>query len=235
MSGPPPAVRGALAVGAVLAVLAALPAAAQDAAGLVTSHEAARASGRLGTVLVRATTDPSTPLGSERPVERVAVSLLPWSPGLEAGLEAIKAGSRDSIGRFLRTSGEIQAARRSWEVEVLTAGGGGLILGADTDSMGRALLGPVPAGEWILLAWRAEAPVDAKVVPPRVRDGGGFVGNAASVAHRAVSYWKRRIVVEGGEELAVSLGDRGVWLTAVETERRPLADPPIGANPPLRR
>jgi hypothetical protein len=206
-----------------------------DVRTLVTAYESARKTGKLGTVQVRALASPNQPQGADRPLEGVAVALVPWSPELEARLEAIKAGSRDSVMRFAQTSEDVQAARRSWEGDLLAAGGGNLVMLEGTDAAGQARFTSVPAGEWLLLAGRREVTADAKTVKPLVKDGGGFVGNADSLAHAAVSFWKRQVTVAPSSEVEVRLTDRGVWLTAVETDRRPAVDPPIGAHPRLRR
>jgi hypothetical protein len=221
----------ALAAAAAVVLVAALGARAADLGTLVTSYESARRAGKVGTVRILAVAGPAQRLGPDRPLDGVTVTLVPWSPDLEARLESIKAGSRDSIDRFVRASEEVQAARRSWEGDLLAAGGGGLVLLGDTDASGHTRFPSVPAGEWLLIAGRGEARADAKTVKPFVKDGGGFVGNPASLAHVAVSFWKRQVTVGAGDEVDVRLTDRGVWLTAVETERRPAVDPPIGAHP----
>ena len=80
--------------------------------------------------------------------------LLPYSAALEAELDAVKAGLRDSVDAYARAVTRIETARVDYERALLAAGGGALVRSEITDAQGGARVGDVPAGEWLVLAWR---------------------------------------------------------------------------------
>ena len=67
----------------------------------------------LGVVAARAYVEPTRPTAPPTPQPDVSVTLLPYSAALEAELDAVKAGLRDSARR-LRPGGELGSRPRGW-------------------------------------------------------------------------------------------------------------------------
>ncbi len=86
---------------------------------------------------------------SSRPARRagpapqpdVSVVLLPYSAALEAELDAVKAGLRDSVDAYARAVTRIETARVDYERALVAAGGGALVRSEITDAQGGARVG----------------------------------------------------------------------------------------------
>jgi hypothetical protein len=202
-----------------LLLLGSLAVAAADTPALIAPYLVARDEGQRGTVAGEAYAEPARPSGPAAPYADVSVVLLPSTPDLEAELDRIRAGIRESARAYLGSAERLRAAREAFERELVFSGGGELIRGEVSDAAGRFRFVDVPAGSWLLLAWR-EAPhvVPARRVPPR--DVGGFTGNPETTGYAALEYWRLTVEVRPGESTPVRLHDRSVWLTVVREDKR---------------
>ena len=104
--------------------------------------------------------------------------------------------------------------------------------GASTDSSGVVRLVGLPAGEWLLLAWREEshAAKGGKAAP---KDMNRYRDIPVMTGYAAVSYWRMRVSVVPGTVTPVTLSDRAIWLTAVREERSHVGD--VGTAPKKQR
>ena len=99
--------------------------------------------------------------------------LLPYSIGFDSELDEIKAHFRDSLRNYMGAAADVVSARTAYESGLLWAGGGELIRGEVSDAQGLVRLTGVPAGEWVLLAWREEA-LPGKAPKPKRQETKGF-------------------------------------------------------------
>lgn len=197
----------------------ALAAWAGDANTALAQYLRARDEGRTDAVTGDAFAEPRKPTGSPAPYGDVSVLLLPYSSDFEAELDQIRAGLRESSLAYVEASGRLRVAREAYEHELLFAGGGELIRGEVSDAAGRFRFADVPAGSWLMLAWR-EVPHGASARRIPGRDQGAFVGNVERLGYVAVEYWRQRIEVRPGEASTVKLHDRNIWVTLVREEHR---------------
>ena len=221
-----------LVLAAALAARALMPGLAEaDAAATIAPLLESRGAGALGALDARALADPAKPSLPADPVEGVGVAVLPWSPEVEARLEGIKGSSRDSMDRFIAASSSVRAVLTDWERELSAAGARDLVRLGKTDAEGRIRVVDLPAGEWLVLAWREQTTKVEKPVKIPKRDGGGFLAMPEVTGHTLVRYWRVRLSVSRGETSEVTLTERGVWLSAVDLVLKPGAEPPIGTGP----
>ena len=89
----------------------------------------------------------------------------------------------------------------------------------------------VPAGEWVLLAWREEAR-PGKAPKLRAQETKGFRDIPVSLGHSVVTYWWMRISVTSGDTTSVDLNDRNVWIAAVHEHLQMMQG---SGNSPTRR
>ncbi len=192
---------------------------AGDLGELVTPLLRARDAGALGDVRCQAWAEPSRPGAPPAPDRSVSVMLLPYSAELEAQLDAVKSGQRDSLKDFGDAAGRIEVARTNYESALRFAGGGELIRGDVTDDQGRIRLTSLPAGDWLLLAWK-----DLGHSTKRYRLQRGetrkYPDVPTSVDYSVVTYWRLRVTVRAKETTETTLTDRNVWITALKEERR---------------
>ena len=198
-------------------------------------YVAAREAGRLGSVHALALADAARPSLAPTPVEGVTVAILPWSGDVEARLDAIKAGTRGSMEGFMAAASAVRAALTAWERDLSAAGGPSLPQRATTDGTGSVRFGGVPAGDWLLVAWREETTRTERAAKLPKRDRGGFVVAPEVAGHTLVRYWRSRLSVVEGQTAEATLTDRGVWLSAVDTILKPGVSPPIGTGPRKHR
>jgi hypothetical protein len=206
-----------LAAGLLLVVT--LPAAAEDTNTVLAPYLRARDEGRTHAVSGEVFAEPRSPTGSPTPYGDVSVLLLPYASDFEAQLDRIRVGLRQSSGAYVEASGRLRVARESYEHELLFAGGGELIRGEVSDAGGHFRFADVPAGSWLILAWR-EIPygTSARRIPER--EQGAFVGNVDRLGYVAVEYWRQRLEVRPGATITVRLHDRNIWATLVREELR---------------
>ena len=149
------------------------------------------------------------------PLEGVSVVLLPYSASVESELDEIKEHLRDSLKHYMGAAADVDSLRTAYEGDLVWVGGGELIRGEVSNAQGLVRLVGVPAGEWVLLAWREEAhPGKAPKVRPQ--ETKGFRDIPVSVGHSIVTYWWMRVRVRAGETTSVDLNDRNVWIAAVQ-------------------
>jgi hypothetical protein len=214
-------VTGVLLLGGVLALGAGVPASADDMARLVAPYLQARDDHRVGEVVGQVLGDAMHPNAPAIPYEGVSVLLLPYSVAFESEVDGIKAHLRDSLANYMAAAADVVSARTAYESALLWAGGGELIRGEVSDSRGLVRLTGVPAGQWVLLAWREEVhPGRAPKV--RRRETKGFRDVPVSEGHSVLSYWWMRVQVTSGETTSVGLNDRNVWIAAVQEKILPM-------------
>jgi len=203
------------------------PAADGDLTDLVGAYLKAGAEQAPGVVAARAYVEPTRPSAAATPQPDVSVVLLPYSAALEAELDAVKAGVRDSVDAYIRAATRIEAARVDYERALLAAGGGALVRSEITDAQGGARVGNVPAGEWLLLAWR-EGAHTAKRFKLRDQDAKRYPNVPSNVTYSLVTYWRMRVAVKPAETVEIAMSDRNSWMTAARHE----AGSPVPARPP---
>jgi hypothetical protein len=212
--------RPLLAVGVVLAtVVGAVAARAGDPGEIVASFLRAREAGALGEVRGQAWAEPARPGGPPVSDLSVSVLLLPYSAALEAQLDAVKSGQRDSLRDYAEAGSRVEAARADYESALRFAGGGELIRGEVTDQQGRVRMTGLPAGDWLLLGWK-EAGHSTKRFRLRPQDARKFPDVPRGMDYTLVDYWRLRVTVRAGETTEVTLTDRNVWLTGLKEEGR---------------
>lgn len=195
------------------------PAAAGDAelANLVGSYLKAGVEQAPGVVTARAYVEPTRPTAASAPQPDVSVVLLPYSAPIDAELDAVKVGLRDSVDGYARAVTRIEGARVDYERALLAAGGGALVRSEITDAQGVARVGDLPAGEWLVLAWR-EAGHMAKRFKLRDQDAKRYPHVPSNVTYSIVTYWRVRVTVRPAETVEIAMSDRNVWMTAPRQE-----------------
>jgi hypothetical protein len=227
-----PARRMVLAAAGLLLV-ASPGAGEEDLAALVSGYLKAGPD-RAGAVTARAYVEPSRPAGAPTPQPGVSLVLLPYSARLEAELDAAKASFRESVEGITRAVARVESARVDYERALVAAGGGALVRSGLTDGEGRARLGEVPPGDWLLLAWQ-EGGHFTKRFKLRDQDARRYSQVPTTVTYSTVTYWRSRIVVRPAEVADVSLSDRNVWLTAAREESGKRRQPTLEPGLPERR
>lgn len=189
----------------------------EPVAGLVAPYLRARSDRALGTVAVQAYSEPTRPNANPTPQPSVSVTLIPYSAVFEAELDAAKAGLRDSLEAYQQAVARIEDARVDYERGLLGAGAGELVRTQTTDAQGTAQLGDLPAGDWLVLAWREGGHL-SKRFKLRDTEASRFPNVTTNVTYSVVTYWRARVTVRVGETSEVTMHDRNVWLTAARQE-----------------
>jgi hypothetical protein len=217
-----------------LVALSVLAAGAEGTAAAIAPYLQARDQGRMGVVTGDAFAEPTRPTGSPTPYPEVSVMLVPSDPGLESDLDRIRGAIRESPGAYFAAADQLRAAREAYERELVFAGGGELLRGEVSDAGGRFRFTNVPAGSWLLVAWR-EVPhaVSTRRLPPRATEG--FVGNTETKGYAAVELWRQAVEVRPGESTGVRLHDRNVWVTVVREHRHLPGRTPADGPGSIRR
>jgi len=199
---------------------------------LLTPYLAGLEARSVGDVDGRAFGEPARASGAPVPLEGVSVVLVPFAAEVEAQLDSIKTHARDSLTTYAGAYADVTAVRVGYERELLSAGGGELVRGGVSDSSGVVRLVGLPAGEWLLLAWREEshAAKGGKAAP---KDMNRYRDIPVMTGYAAVSYWRMRVSVVPGTVTPVTLSDRAIWLTAVREERSHVGD--VGTAPKKQR
>jgi hypothetical protein len=219
------------------ALMTSVPVTADELTDLVAPYLGARDDHRVGEVAGRAAGDPARPNAAEIPYEGVSVLLLPYSVAFESELDGIKEHLRDSLRTYMGAAGDVDSSRQAYESALVWAGGGELVRGEVSDARGGVRLTAVPAGEWLLLAWREEVN-PGKAPKPRGRETRGFRDIAVGTGHSVVSYWWMRLQVRAGETTSVQLNDRNVWISGVKEQTFLMQGPPTNrstSRDPARR
>lgn len=192
-------------------------AADESVAGLVAPYLKAQSDRALGTVAVKAYAEPTRPNASPAPQPSVSVVVVPYSPVVEAELDAAKAALRDSLDGYVQAVTKIEGARVDYERALVAAGAGELVRTQQTDAQGAVQLGELPAGDWLVLAWREGGHL-SKRYKLRETEASRFPNVPTDVTYSVVTFWRARIAVRAGETAEVTMTDRSVWLTAARQE-----------------
>jgi len=209
--------RTVLVAAAALVVVGSATAAVTDLSALVEPYQKASGEQALGIVAAKAYMEPSRGGAEPTPQSAVSLVLLPYSAALEADLDAVKTGLRDSADSYVRAVGAIEAVRVDYEKGLVAAGAGELVRNEATDVRGLAEITGLPAGEWLFLAWR-EGGHQSKELKVRDLDAKRYPDIPTAMTYSMVTYWRSRVAVRKGETVEVSLSDRNVWLTAPRQE-----------------
>ncbi|HUM15238.1 MAG TPA: hypothetical protein VL086_06085 [Candidatus Nitrosotalea sp.] len=226
--------RAALIVAAGVAVAGPGMAAETDLANLVEPYLKARGGEALGVVTARAYVEPTRVGAAPTPQPPVSMVLLPYSAEFEAELDAVKAGLRNSVDTFTQAVGRIESARVEYERALVTVGAGELVRSEATDAQGLVELTGLPAGDWLLLAWREGAHL-SKHYKIRDQDAKRYPDLPTTVTYSMVTYWRARVTVRRGETAEVSMSDRSVWMTAPRQEGGSSKPPRPPSSTPKRR
>jgi hypothetical protein len=209
-----------------VAVLAeADPTPTRDLAGLVAPYLRARDDQAVGDIQGHSLGDAARPTAPPVPYDGVSVMLFPRSPDFESQLTAIKAHLRDSLNTYIGATAEVTEARMAYERDLLAVGGGELIRGEVSNAQGDIRLNGVPAGDWVLLAWRDVAH-PGKAPKLRGSDTTGFRNVPVEVGYSTITYWFMPLTVKAGESTSVDLNDRNVWLTGIHEDIRTIEGTP---------
>ncbi|HEY7203169.1 MAG TPA: hypothetical protein VIA61_02665 [Methylomirabilota bacterium] len=219
--------------GGVLIAAVSVWAAVTDLDSLVEPYKKASDEQAVGIVAAKAYVEPSRGGAEATPQDAVSLVLLPYSAAFEADLDAVKAGLRDSVDSYTRAVGTIEAARVDYEKGLVAAGAGELVRNEATDARGVAEVTGLPAGNWVLLAWR-EGGHQSKQHKLRDLDAKRYPDIPSTVTYSMVTYWRSRVTVRKGETVEVSLSDRNVWMTAPRQEGA-TPKPPRPPTPKKRR
>jgi hypothetical protein len=204
----------------ILALLVSAPgseATAGELTELVAPYLKAQQEQAFGEVVGHAFTESLRPQQAPTPRPSVSILLLPYSSQFEAQLAVIKAGLRDSRNNYTGAVTRLEGVRVAYQRALGEAGAGDLIREAITDGAGALRLTAVPAGDWLLVAWREEAHVTkTSTLSADVQQK--YPNTPLVVDYSTVTYWVRRITVTAGELSDLTLSDRGVWMTGVRQE-----------------
>jgi hypothetical protein len=198
---------------------------AQDPDAPVSSYLAARDDRVTGDITGLARGDAARPEAPPVPYDGVSVMLLPYSAALDGELDAIKLHLRDSLKTYMDAVGAVSDARAGYEKVLLWAGGGELIRGEVTDSRGSVRFANLPAGEWLMLAWRTQLH-PGKAPKTRKEETSAFRDQSVRTGYSTVSYWRMRLSIRPRETAEVDLNDRNVWLTAIREDVHVIEGPP---------
>lgn len=223
----------ALIAGAALVAVGGAMAAEPDMASLVQPYQKGVDEQAVGIVAAKAYVEPSRGSAEPTPQSAVSLVLLPYSAAFETELDAVKAGLRDSVDSYTRAVGEIEAARVDYERALVAVGAGDLVKNEATDARGLAEVTGLPAGDWVLLAWR-EGGHQSKQHKVRDQDAKRYPDIPSTVTYSMVTYWRSRVTVRKGETVEVALSDRNVWMTAPRQEGG-TPKPPRPPTPKKRR
>jgi hypothetical protein len=223
----PRAARVVLAVAGLLLTAGSGPAAEPDLAALVAAYLKSGSEQAPGVVTARAYVEATRPAAAPAPWPDVSVVLLPYSGQLEAELDAVKAGLRDSVDAYTRAVARVESTRVDYERALVAAGGGALVRNERTDAQGAVRLADVPAGDWLLLAWR-ESGHTGKRFKLRDQDAKRYPQIPTNVTYSIVTYWRSRIAVRPAQTVEVTMSDRNAWMTAARQE----SGNPVPSRPP---
>lgn len=190
----------------------------------------------MGVVAGRAFAERRRPEASDTPLGGASVVLLPRSEAVLADLQAIKRLARESTNAYRESGPRIRQAREAYERALREAGAGDLAPATAVDADGSFRLERVPAGDWLLLAFRSTF-VSRR--SPKGSRGGLFPAEPRLVGYQDLSVWLHEIRLGAGQTERVELTDRNVWFRGVVEERETPAPsersrPAPGSRPPAR-
>lgn len=184
----------------------------------VAPYLAAGDAGEVGEVRGIAHVEGRRPRDAPMPVEGVSIYLMPYSARVAEELDEVKRTRRDGGRAYMESGPHLVEIRERYERALLAAGGGPLIRGETSDATGAFRFTAVPAGRWMLLAWKATIhPVATKKLTAlEVRQ---FRDNVERTGYAAVAYWREQVDVRAGATIELVLRDRNEWMTAIEEEQ----------------
>ncbi|MBI1736322.1 MAG: hypothetical protein HYR51_14210, partial [Candidatus Rokubacteria bacterium] len=138
-----------------------------------------------------------------------SIALLGRLDGLKAAARDSTASHRDAAPAMRRVLDELERALRE-------AGAAALVHTAPVDAGGRVVFAAIPAGDWVLVAWRSVRVDSRGSARPRDRRGPRA---AVGAGYRAVSVWVREITLGAGAQEAVELSDRNIWFSGADEMR----------------
>lgn len=210
----------------------AVAAAAQGLDAPIERYREAVGFRELGSIHGRAFEERRRPSGPEAPLTGTALLLLPRSETWLFRLQAIKRGARDSMDTYRDAATAVRRAREGYEKALLEAGAGDLSQGVTVDGEGRFTLDGIPAGPWVILAFRSTYINKAPQVRPPPPPGAPqretkpplpFIPPDKLAGYSMVTYWLREVTVAAGAVETVELTDRNAWLTGpIESRLAPL-------------
>jgi hypothetical protein len=186
----------------------------------VEAYQATAAARAVATVAGRVVVDGRRPVDDPVPVSDVAVTLVPRSERLLARFEEVRQRARATLDAYRGSAGSLRVARRELERGLADAGAGTLVRYTATAPDGTFELDGVPAGRWILIAERTTF-VDKPGPEPGKKQRELYLPTPRMTGYYAVSVWLRELELSPGQATAVTLTDRGVWMTAIVEERAP--------------
>ena len=189
----------------------------------------AAAQHELGGIRGRAFQERRKPTGPDTPLTGTSIALLPRSEAWLLRLSGIKRGARDSLETYRDAAPAVRRAREAYEKRLLEAGAGDLPQGATVDADGRFSLEGIPAGPWVLLAFRSstyvsKTPLERPVPPGQLRQPARplpYLPPDKLAGYYVVTYWLRELNVAAGSVEPVELTDRNVWLSGVAENLQP--------------
>lgn len=184
------------------------------------AYRQAAAAGAVGAVDGRAWQERRRPTDADVPLAGLAVALLPASADFLERLEAIRAGARASAEAYRGAASAIRALRDGYERRLWEAGAADLTRAATVAPDGTFVMADVPAGDWVLVGFRA-VHVDRPAPGLGRRERALFAPRTRTVGYDVVSVWVRPVTVAPGGRVRLELTDRNVWFTGVVEERVP--------------
>ena len=184
----------------------------------IESYHEARRSGALGVVAGRVAAEPRTLGAPPQPFTGTTVRLLPRSEALLQKLEGFRGASRDSSRAFAAAAPAMRQAYEAYERHLLEAGAPDLTPVVLVDQDGRFRIEDVPAGSWMLIAWRG-VPVDVSAPALKDKQRDRYRPQTRLHGYQAVTVWLRELTVAAGATATVDLTDRNGWFRGVAEER----------------
>ena len=173
---------------------------------------------RGASVEVRAYEEGRRPNAPNVPLKDTAVILVPRSAALLARLAAIKESARDSLANYRGAAVAMRRAREDFERALWEAGAVPLALSSTVDGAGHVSFQSVPAGAWILMAWRSVT-LDTHSEKAG-RRAHLFTLEGSVEGYRVVSVWMRELTIDATGRQAAELTDRNAWFSGIEEVKR---------------
>lgn len=195
----------------------------------VEPYRGAARSGALGTVAGQAVEEGGRPGEPHRPLDALAVTLVPRSPALLAKFDGIRRRARAGDRAYRTSAPALVEARRVYERALSDAGAGELVRFTAGGPDGTFEVAGLPAGQWLLIAERAVF-VERPGPAPSKREREIYVPTPRLKGYYTVTVWLRELTVAAGRMEHVELNDRNAWMIAISEDRRD-----TGAKPAPRR
>jgi hypothetical protein len=191
------------------------PAAAPDTS--VERYRAATREGSTGDLVGRVYEERRKPDARDRPFADTIVTLVPYSATFRSRLETVKRESRESMNGFRQAVPNIRQVREAYEAALWEQGAGDLILAAPVGADGTFRLDAMPAGHWLLLAWRAEF-VERAGLGQTAEEQRVYTKTPRLKGFYRVAVWLREIDVAVRATDSVELTDRGAWFNGIDEQ-----------------